>query len=133
MTPDVDQILRLIDALETVAGVLQRLGPSGVVLVMLSGPAIVLATMLSLNHLSQRAADRQAAAVRCENRELLEAYRKDTQDILRELGADQAQTDQYYRDNVILVQRYELLAKDLVSVITCNTRAMERLSVLVEA
>ncbi len=151
---DAEQVIKLLTALEAIAGVVQRLGPSGLILVVLSGPALVLMTVLGLEYMRSRATAAQVEtmradqmqvtetmrgdlgriveAMRAESRGMLEAYRSDTQAILRELGADQAQTDQYYRDNVELVRQYERLAKDLVAVVTCNTKALERLSVIIE-
>jgi hypothetical protein len=133
MTPDLETIMRLITALETVAGVLQRIGPGGVVMLTLAGPAVVLLAVLGIDYLRGRQIARINEEMRAENRKTLEAYRRDTQSVLRELGGNQAQVIQFYRDNVELVKRYESLAGDLVAVVTCNTRALERLSVIIEA
>lgn len=133
MTPDPEQIMQLISALTTVADVLGRIGPGGVIVLLVGGPAVVLLAVLVIDFLRGRQMLSMVETMRAENRKVMDGYRRETQMLLRELGGNQAQTDQYYRDNIVLVQQYERLASDLVAVVTCNTKASERLCVMIEA
>lgn len=129
---DPSQITRLIDSLEVVANVLQKIGPGGVVLLVLAGPALVIVAILFIEFLRGRVVGAMVEAMRAENRKVLASYQKDTQTLLRELGGNQAQTDQYYRDNVELVRQYNRHADGLVDVITSNTRALEQLGTIIK-
>lgn len=136
----------LTQALEVLTGIvhiLDRLGISGLILLALSGPAIVILAVLGIEyHRSIRQRDENAgllAAMREENARSrdsaaaqLEAYRSDTRHLVHELGANQAATDQYYKDNVELVRGYKLVAEGLQDVVVGNTRALERLIVMLE-
>lgn len=140
MNPDVAQILRVLGI---IAGVLQQLGVPGLVMLLLGGPAAVLIAVLVLNYLSQRKQERvlelyrkdmakvvaeaQAAAAK-----QLETYRADTQAIVRELGENQRQTAQFYRDNVELVKAYERVADDLSDLVSTNVQVLERLAGKIE-
>lgn len=129
----------LVQAVATIAGVLQQLGVPGLVALVLAAPAAVLITVLVLNHLQ----DRKTAAMlevyrqdmakladtaRADAATQLEVYRADTQSIVRELGRDHAETAQYYKDNVELVKSYERMAKDLSDLVASNVRLLERLA-----
>ena len=103
-------------ALTVLAKVLTALGPSGVWTAILGVPMLMLLPVLILTLVYAR---RQA--------ELLEAYRKDTQDVLREYGQAVDRLGQYYKDNVILVKNYERITNDLHSVVMLNTQTMQRL------
>lgn len=71
-------------------------------------------------------------ANRADTVQLLEAYRKDTQGACLALGRDHAEVAKYYQDNVQLVTAYDRMADALHTVVVSNTRAMERLAVIVE-
>lgn len=129
----------LVQAVATIAGVLQQLGVPGLVALVLAAPAAVLITVLVLNHLQ----DRKTAAMlevyrqdmakmtetaRAEALTQLEVYRADTQSILRSLGKEHSETAQYYKDNVELVKSYERVAKDLSDLVAGNVRLLERLT-----
>lgn len=126
------EVAKAVDALTEIANVLDRLGIPGLVFLVLSGPALVLVAILAIEYHRSRKAQDMVETMRTETRAMLETYRADTQNILRELGANQDQTDQYYRDNVVLVQQYERVAKGLQDVVVGNTRAMERLITMLE-
>ena len=125
-------IASTIEALTGIAHVLEKLGMSGLITLALSGPALVLVAILIIEYHRNRQSQNMVEMMRAETRAMLETYRADTQSILRELGANQDQTDQYYRDNVVLVQQYERMAKGLQDVVVSNTRAVERLITMVE-
>ena len=129
----------LVQAVATIAGVLQQLGVPGLVALVLAAPAAVLITVLVLNHLQDRKTAamlevyrqdmaKMAETARAEAATQLEIYRADTQAIVRELGRDHAETAQYYKDNVELVKSYERMAKDLSDLVAGNVRLLERLA-----
>ncbi len=136
-------ITNLVRVLGIIAGILQQLGVPGLVGLMLGGPAVVLITVLVLN---DRAARKQAdtlaayrtdmakvvAEARIESAKQLETYRADTQAIVRELGENQRQTAQFYRDNVELVKAYERVADDLSDLVATTVQVLERLAGKIE-
>ncbi len=138
--------IEITQALEILTGIVQvmdRLGIGGMALLALSGPALVVLAVLVIEYhrgLKQRAENAALlAAMREENARSregaaaqLEAYRADTQQLVRDLGANQRATDQYYKDNVALAQNYKRLAEGLQDVVVGNTRALERLIVMLE-
>lgn len=130
------EIATTLEALTGIAQILERLGISGLIALALSGPVLVLIAVLIIEyHRSRKTQELMTMSVesmRSENRATLETYRADTQNLLRELGANQRQTDTYYRDNVELVRGYELVASNLQDVVVSNTRAMERLITILE-
>ena len=63
---------------------------------------------------------------------LLEAYRGDTQNILREVGDKHEEVAQFYRKNVELVKNYERMTDALQTLVVNNTRAMEHLTTIIE-
>lgn len=138
--------IEVAQALEILTGILQmldKLGIGGLILLVLSGPALVVLAVLFIEyHRSVRQRGENAellAAMREESARSrdgaamqLEAYRADTQQLVRDLGANQRATDQYYKDNVELAKNYKRLAEGLQSVVVGNTRALERLIVMLE-
>ena len=75
---------------------------------------------------------------------LLEAYRQDTQEllrsmgekheaILREMSEKHEETAEFYRKNVTLVKNYEKMNDALQALVVNNTRATERLTTMIEA
>ena len=126
------EIATTLEALAGIAQVLERLGIPGLIGLALSGPALVLIAVLVIEFYRSRKMHELVESMRIESRATLEAYRADTQSILRELGSNQSQTDRYYRDNVELVKGYELVAVNLQDVVVSNTRAMERLITILE-
>lgn len=137
------EITQALEVLTGIAQMLDRLGMGGLIMLVLSGPALVVLAVLFLEyHRSVKRGGENAellSAMRDENsrsRESavaqLEAYRADTQQLVRDLGANQRATDQYYKDNVELAKNYKRLAEGLQDVVVCNTRALERLIVMLE-
>jgi len=136
-------LANLVQALSTIAGVLQQLGVPGLVSLVLAAPAAVLITVLVLHHLQNRntsslleayRADMAALAekARAEAATQLETYRADTQNILRVLGKEHSETSQYYKDNVELVKAYERMSKDLSDLVATNVQVLERLAGKIE-
>ena len=137
------ELPQILEALTGILQIVDRLGVSGLVLLALSGPALVVLAILVIEYnRSNRMREENAAlvaamreenaAARQEMAGQLEAYRQDTQKLLRDLGANQQATDQYYRDNVELVKSYELVSRNLQDVVISNTRVLSRLETLLE-
>lgn len=132
------EITNLLRVLGIIAGILQQLGVPGLVMLLLGGPAAVLITVLVLNYLSARKQERVLEVYRADMAKVvaaaqeasfrqLEIYRADTQAIVRELGENQKQTAQFYKDNVELVKSYERVADDLSDLVATNVQVLERL------
>lgn len=137
------EITQALEMLSGIVHILDKLGISGLVLLALSGPALVILAVLGIEYhrsIRQRAENAELLnAMREENMKSrdaaatqLEAYRADTQHFVRELGDNQRATDRYYKDNVDLARGYKLLAEGLQDVVMGNTRALERLIVMLE-
>lgn len=130
MNPELSQI---VPALVEIAAILDKLGVYGLVALVLSGPVIILLAVISAEVVRSRRLHAIIEAQRAENRYLLEAYRKDNQQAIKELGEHQEQTDAYYRDNVELVRNYERIAGNLQSVVIGNTGAITELKTFIRA
>ncbi|MDD2966756.1 MAG: transcriptional regulator [Desulfovibrionaceae bacterium] len=122
----------LVTATQTIAAVLSGLGVPGLLALALSGPAMVIVAMLYFEHLRTKRAEQSQQIYREETSRILEAYRIDTQKILREVGGEHAEAVAQYRENVEFVKNYERMADSLQTLIVNNTRAMERLTTIVE-
>lgn len=138
------EIQTLISAMQTIAAVLSGLGVPGLVALALAAPALVLVTVLVLDHIrNTRMAMMQQEfrtdttrildAYRNNTSKILEAYRVDTQSVCKELGKEHAEAVSFYNDNVALVKDYERMADALQTLVVNNTRAVERLITIVEA
>ncbi|MGE4442109.1 MAG: hypothetical protein AB7D27_11575 [Desulfomicrobium sp.] len=138
------EIQTLISAMQTIAAVLSGLGVPGLVALALAAPALVLVTVLVLDHIrNTRMAMMQQEfrtdttrildAYRNNTSKILEAYRVDTQSVCKELGKEHAEAVRFYNDNVELVKDYERMADALQTLVVNNTRAVERLITIVEA
>ena len=100
------------------------LGLPGILLMLAAIPALVIAVVFILDH-------RHGKRIEM----VLEAYRKDTQDvlravsekheaILREMSEKHEETAEFYRKNVSLVKNYERMNDTLQALVVNNTRAM---------
>lgn len=123
---------RLVEALTALAGMLEQIGLPGLVALLLLGPGLVLCTIMMVEYHRGRRIHELMEAARSEARGVLEIYRADTRQILHELGEGIQQNVRFYRDNVELVRQYDFLAKNLQDVVVSNTRATERLIVMLE-
>jgi len=123
---------RLADALAAIAGMLEQMGLPGLVALLLMGPGLVLCALIMVEYHRGRRTQESMEAARAEARAVLEIYRADTRRILHDLGEGIQQNVRFYRDNVELVKQYDLLAKNLQDVVVSNTRATERLIVMLE-
>jgi hypothetical protein len=123
---------RLVQSLAQIAELLERIGLPGLVVLALAGPALVLCAIILVEYQRGRRTQETVENIRVEGRLLLETYRADSQSILRELGESIRDNEQYYRNGMELVKQYDFLAKNLQDVVVSNTRATERLIVMLE-
>jgi hypothetical protein len=143
MEINAENMQQIVTILGSLASVLNGLGVSGLIALVLSGPVIVLGTILMVEYKRGRDVNNLAEAMRKENREilegsrlessrLLEVYRADTHNVLGECRSMLQSTTKFYNDNVVLVKDYERLANNLQDVVVTNTKAIERLCVMME-
>lgn len=139
----VEQIPQLIEALASIAGILERLGVPGLFSLLFLIAAMPVVTLMVLNHANaknlvsmheQARKDTQAVVqqLRSDMSNALETYRSDTLDIVKELGKNQMATAQFYKDNVELVKNYQRIANDLSDLIVSNVSVLQRLAGLIE-
>ena len=125
------EVAALIGALEPLIRGLATVGLPGVLAIVLSGPAFLIAVVVIMSHNS---AKRMEKAQRFQENmnTMLEAYRTDTQNMLREVGDKHAEVTQFYRKNVELVKNYERMTDALQTLVVNNTRAVEHLTTIIE-
>lgn len=128
-----NDIQTLLSAVQTIATILSSLGVPGLLALALSGPALVIIAVLVMTHISITRMEKSQQIFRDDMRQTLEAYRTDTQNIVREIGNEHAEAVRFYNDNVELVKDYERIADALQTIIVNNTRATERLITIIEA
>lgn len=133
------QLTQLVDALTEIANLLERLGLPGLVALALAGPAALVLALMTMDYLRGRKMQDMMELMRSENEMarkqaawLMEKYREDMGEAVKELGANQDQTDQYYRDNVELVKGFNRMAEGYQDIVVSNTRATERLITILE-
>ena len=109
------------------------LGLPGIILMLAAIPALVIMVVFILDYRHGKRTEM-----------LLEAYREDTQNvlrtvsekheaILREMSEKHEETAEFYRRNVTLVKNYEKMNDALQELVVNNTRATERLTTMIEA
>lgn len=125
-------LTQTLEALTAFAKVIDALGIPGIVALVFSGPLLMLCSLYLIEYKRNQNTTAMVEGVRAEMSETIEIYRQDTQRMLRELGANQAKTDQYYRDNAELVKNYERIANNLQDVVVSNTSVMSRLCTMLE-
>lgn len=120
-------LTQTLEALAAFAKVIDALGIPGIIALIVSGPLLMLCSLYLIEYRRNTSTTEMVHGIREETRNMLEAYRKDTQQILRELGTNQGKTDTYYRDNVELVKRYERIAESLQDVVVSNTKDAQQI------
>ena len=140
---DSNQLEALVTAAQSIASVLSQLGVPGLLCLALAGPALIIVAMLYFEHLRAVRQEQQLAAYRADleqqhaaHREtvekVMETYRTDMQAMLRDVAAKHTETVRFYTDNVGLVREYESMSSGMQHIIVNNTRAMERLTTIIE-
>ncbi len=116
------EVSAAISAAEPLIRSLIALGVPGMLLMLAAIPmlAVIVAFVMNSRHAKRMEA-------------ILEAYRRDTEKILDEMGEKHAEVAEFYRKNVTLVKNYERMTESLQTLVVNNTRAMEHLSTIIEA
>lgn len=130
MTPS--ELEALVQPVQAIAAVLTQLGVPGLLGLALAGPALIILAMLYFEHLRAARQEHAQAAYRDAVEKVLETYRSDTLNMLREVAKEHSEAVRFYNDNVELVQDYERMAEALQTIIVNNTRALERLVTIIE-
>lgn len=126
------EVAALIGTLEPLIRGLATVGLPGVLAIVLSGPAFLIAVVVIMAHNSAKRMETAHERFQENMATMLEAYRADTQTILREVGDKHAEVAQFYKKNVELVKNYERLTDALQTLVVNNTRALERLTTIIE-
>lgn len=126
------EVAALIGALEPLIRGLATVGLPGVLAIVLSGPAFLIAVVVIMSHNSAKRMEKAHERFQENMNTMLEAYRADTQNILREVGDKHAEVAQFYKKNVELVKNYERMTDALQTLVVNNTRAMEHLTTIIE-
>lgn len=98
------------------------LGLPGVILLLAAIPALVIVVLCIMDY-------RHGKRIEM----LLEAYRKDTQEALREMREKHEEVVGFYGHNVVLVRNHEQMNATLQTIVVNNTRAVEHLSTIIKA
>ena len=130
MTPN--EIQAVLVALEPIMAMLATIGIPGLLGLILTAPALVIVVMLTMSHISATRMEKAHQRFQENMATMLEAYRSDTQNILREVGDKHEEVARFYRNNVELVRNYERMTDALQTLVVNNTRAVERLITIVE-
>lgn len=130
MTPG--ELEALVQPVQAIAAVLTQLGVPGLLGLALAGSALIILAMLYFEHLRATRQEQAQAAYRDAVEKVLETYRSDTLNMLREVAKEHSEAVRFYNDNVELVQDYERMAEALQTIIVNNTRALERLVTIIE-
>ena len=123
----------VLDAAGPLITGLASIGLPGLIAMVLAAPALVIVVMIIMSHMATARMERAQERWQESMNALLETYRRDTQQIQRDLAEKHAEVVVYYHKNVELVKNYERGTEALQTLVVNNTRAMERLTIVVEA
>lgn len=108
------------------------LGLPGIILMLAAIPALVIAVVLILDHRHGKRTEILLEAYRNDTQEVLRAVSEKHEAILRDMSDKHEETAEFYRKNVTLVKNYEKMNDILQTLVVNNTRVMERLTVVIE-
>ena len=109
------------------------LGLPGIILMLAAIPALVIAVVLILDYRHGKRTEMLLEAYRNDTQELLRSMGEKHETILREMSEKHEETAEFYRKNVTLVKNYEKMNDALQALVVNNTRATERLTTMIEA
>lgn len=127
------ELTTMLTALEPVLAELASVGLPGLLAITLAGPAFLLAIVFIQAHASAKRMERAQEHFQAVMLEMVEAYRKDTQNMLQEVATKHEEVVQFYRKNVDLVKNYERMTDFMQTLVVNNTRALERLTTIIES
>lgn len=108
------------------------LGLHGIILMLAAIPALVIAVVLILDYRHGKRTEMLLEAYRNDTQEVLRAVSEKHEAILRDMSEKHDETAEFYRKNVTLVKNYEKMNDILQTLVVNNTRVMERLTVVIE-
>lgn len=109
------------------------LGVPGIILMLAAIPALVIAVVFILDYRHGKRTEMLLEAYRQDSQELLRSMGEKHEAILREMSEKHAESAEFYRKNVTLVKNYEKMTDALQALVVNNTRATERLTTMIEA
>lgn len=104
----------------------------GILLVLASIPALVIAVIFVLDYKHGKRVSKVLEAYREDTQESLRVMTEKFETSLREMNKKHDEVAEYYRKNVTLVKNYERMTDALQTLVVNNTRAVEHLSTIVE-
>lgn len=108
------------------------LGLPGIILMLAAIPALVIVVVFILDYRHGKRTEMLLEAYRNDTQEVLRAVSEKHEAILREMSEKHDETAEFYRKNVTLVKNYEKMNDILQTLVVNNTRVMERLTVVIE-
>lgn len=108
------------------------LGVPGIILMLAAIPALVIAVVFILDYRHGKRTEMLLEAYRQDSQELLRSMGEKHETILREMSEKHAESAEFYRKNVTLVKNYEKMTDALQALVVNNTRATERLTTMIE-
>ena len=125
----------MTDALQTVLPLLESLvalGVPGVLLLVAAIPAVVIIVVCFLDHRHGKRVEALLEAYRTDTQKILRESKADTEESVQKMAAKHAEMAEFYRKNVTLVKNYERMTDSLQQLVVNNTRAMEHLITIIE-
>ena len=109
------------------------LGLPGIILMLAAIAALIIAVVFILDYRHGKRTEMLLEAYRNDTQELLRSMGEKHEAILREMSEKHEETAEFYRKNVTLVKNYEKMNDALQALVVNNTRATERLTTMIEA
>lgn len=108
------------------------LGLPGIILMLAAIPALVITVVFILDYRHGKRTEMLLEAYRGDTQNVLRAVSEKHEGILREMSEKHEETAEFYRKNVTLVKNYERMNDALQALVVNNTRATERLTTMIE-
>ncbi len=112
---------------------LVALGVPGILLGVAAIPALVIGLICWLAYRREKLVAKVLEAYRTDTHQIIEAFSQKHDECLTEFSAKHQQVVNFYTNNVQLVKSHEKMAEANQALIVNNTRALERLCVVVES
>lgn len=127
------EVTAMITVLRNLLIFLEQIGLPGLLIMLIIGPVIVLCLIIYMNHLANVRSEKQQAENRKANEQLLEAYRKDTQEILRQVTKKNEELIDSNEKVILRLKSCEEQSSVMHTMVINNTLAMEQLTQIIKA
>lgn len=127
------QLTAMLTGLMPMLESLVALGVPGILLGMAAIPAFVISLICWLNYRHDKQTAKVLEAYRADTHEILQALSDKHDECIKEFTVKHQEVVNFYTNNVALVKSHEKLTESNQTLIVNNTRAMERLCVVVES